>query len=54
MSSVEEKEEIEITPAMIEAGIEALSLFKPSEDSASQIVKEVFLAMSRISESQPS
>ena len=38
-------EEIEITPAMIEAGIEALCLFIPSEDELSHIVSEVYTAM---------
>lgn len=45
MSSGEEKEEIEITPEMIEAGLEAYRLYSPSEDSPTEIIKTVYEAM---------
>ena len=38
-------ENVEITPEMIEAGIEAISLFKLSEDEFSLILSEIYRAM---------
>lgn len=45
--------QIEITPAMVEAGVRAASLYD-SEDDLSEIVSAVFLAMLPLLESPPS
>lgn len=37
--------EIKLTPDVIEAGMEALRLYHPLEDSPAEIVEAVFLAM---------
>ena len=41
---MDEKDEIEITPAMIEAGMEAYSLFS-SEDRGHYVVDAIYRAM---------
>ncbi len=37
--------EIEITPEMIEAGVDVLGMYRPSEDDTVEWVKEIYRAM---------
>ena len=51
---MDDTEEIEITPEMIEAGLRELSYFSPTEDSAEareEVVGEMYRAMRRLARS---
>ena len=43
--SLTTSEEIEITPRMVEAGVDALAGFSSREDSYEDAVRDVFMAM---------
>lgn len=40
--------EIEVTPAMIAAGIEALCLYSPVDDDLAMVVRDVYDAMHQL------
>jgi hypothetical protein len=47
----EPTDEIDITPEMIEAGVDALNLFNPGHEAEEDAVIRIFLAMASVSAS---